>query len=80
MEYTDFCKKCSFNKTDLCKECKQKVIKTSDGVEFGTPSEYNACPQEKRRFILEDAIQCVCTDRNEQYGEPEDNFKVIAEL
>ena len=31
-----------------------------------------------RRDILEDAIKCVCTDRNEQYGEPEDNFDCIA--
>lgn len=33
-----------------------------------------------REEILKDAIRCVCTDRNEQYGEPEDNFSVIAEL
>jgi len=33
-----------------------------------------------RKEILEKAIQCVCTDRNGTYGEPEDNFKVIAEL
>lgn len=30
--------------------------------------------------MLEQAIQCVCTDRNQQYGEPEDNFAVIASL
>ena len=30
--------------------------------------------------ILEEAVRCVCTDRNQQYGEPEDNFRVIAEL
>ena len=33
-----------------------------------------------RENILKDAIRCVCTDRNDQYGEPEDNFEVIAEL
>lgn len=33
-----------------------------------------------RETILSDAIKAVCTDRNAQYGEPEDNFKVIAEL
>jgi len=32
-----------------------------------------------RREILLEAIKCVCTDRNEQYGEPEDNFSCIAE-
>ena len=31
-----------------------------------------------RKEILEVAEQCVCHDRNEQYGEPEDNFAVIA--
>lgn len=35
---------------------------------------------EMREGILNDAIKAVCTDRNAQYGEPEDNFKVIAEL
>lgn len=35
---------------------------------------------EMRETILSDAIKAVCTDRNAQYGEPEDNFKVIAEL
>ena len=29
--------------------------------------------------ILREAIKCVCTDRNEQYGGPEDNFSCIAE-
>lgn len=33
-----------------------------------------------RKEVLEEAIRCVCTDRNEQYGEPEDSFEVIAEL
>jgi hypothetical protein len=33
-----------------------------------------------RAGILEEARKAVCTDRNEQYGEPEDSFSVIAEL
>lgn len=33
-----------------------------------------------RREILQDAEVCVCSDRNLSYGEPEDNFAVIAEL
>ena len=32
-----------------------------------------------RKEILREAIKCVCTDRNAQYGEPEDNFSCIAE-
>ena len=33
-----------------------------------------------RKEILEAAEQCVCHDRNNQYGSPEDNFKTIAYL
>lgn len=31
-----------------------------------------------RANILQAASNCVCTDRNQQYGEPEDNFRLIA--
>ncbi len=34
----------------------------------------------KREEILDAAKKCVCQDRNEQYGNPEDNFSKIAEL
>ena len=33
---------------------------------------------EARRICLEEATKCVCTDRESQYGDPEDNFKRIA--
>ncbi len=33
-----------------------------------------------RQEILEKAIECVTRDRNATHGEPEDNFKVIAEF
>lgn len=33
-----------------------------------------------RKEILRLAEQCVCNDRNRQYGEPEDNFSNIAKL
>lgn len=33
--------------------------------------------EDKRKKILEDAVTCVCTDRNLLYGEPEDSFRVI---
>lgn len=33
-----------------------------------------------REKCLIKAKEVVCTDRNEQYGEPEDNFSVIAEF
>ncbi len=31
-----------------------------------------------RREILQEAEKCVCTDRNDQYGSPENNFALIA--
>lgn len=34
---------------------------------------------EHRRAILDKAIQCVCSDRDKQYGSPQDSFKEIAE-
>jgi hypothetical protein len=33
-----------------------------------------------RAEILKAAERCVCADRNQQYGEPEDNFRIIAAL
>jgi hypothetical protein len=37
-------------------------------------------PAVRRAEVLDKAKQCVCSERNEQYGEPEDNFAVIASL
>lgn len=37
-------------------------------------------PGDIRAGILDEARKAICTDRNEQYGEPEDSFSVIAEL
>lgn len=34
----------------------------------------------RRKETLEQAIKAVCTDREGQYGSPENNFKVIAEF
>lgn len=32
-----------------------------------------------RKMCLNDAVKCICSDRNNQYGEPEDNFRIIAD-
>ena len=34
----------------------------------------------EREKILEEAKKIICEDRNNQYGEPEDNFSCIADL
>ena len=36
--------------------------------------------EDTRKKILEDAIYCVCTDRKQQYGKPENSFSVIADF
>ena len=33
-----------------------------------------------RKEILEAAVKCVCGDREQDYGSPENNFQIIAEL
>ena len=33
-----------------------------------------------RKTVLEQAAICVCTDREAQYGSPENNFGIIARL
>lgn len=33
-----------------------------------------------REEILEQAHKCVCGDRDQQYGSPENNFRMIADL
>ena len=36
--------------------------------------------EDTRKKILKDAIYCVCTDRKQQYGKPENSFSVIADF
>lgn len=33
-----------------------------------------------REEVLDEAKRCICTDRNNQYGEPENSFPAIANL
>ena len=42
--------------------------------------ERNGNMQDKREECLSKAKECVCSDREEQYGSPEDSFKLIAKL
>lgn len=34
----------------------------------------------KRKEVLEQALKCVCGDREQDYGSPENNFKKIADF
>lgn len=42
--------------------------------------EFKKDTRQLREAVLTEAKTYVCSDRNSQYGEPEDNFAVIAEL
>lgn len=53
---------------EICKDTKEE-----------TPAP-SFTPAEKRKRVLDEAIDAVCRDRCEMYGEVEDNFGVIAEL
>lgn len=51
-------------------------------VDAHIPSDAPSQPTQAsiRREILDEAARCVCGNRENQYGSPEDNFKLIAAL
>lgn len=53
--------------------------KEDTNVNAETETEIEATKSSTRKECLEDAVKCICSDRNNQYGEPEDNFKIIAD-
>lgn len=60
---------------DVCTKCwdaeiPETAAETSEGVAI----------ERIRAQILNEARDIICSDRNKQYGEPEDNFAVIGEL
>lgn len=42
--------------------------------------EYQKAKPTTRKTILDAAEKCVCNDRQDQYGKPEDSFSAIADL
>ena len=42
--------------------------------------EYQKAKSTTRKTILDAAEKCVCNDRQDQYGKPEDSFSAIADL
>lgn len=59
---------------------KEAVEAENVNVREGRYIEVQETPVDRRRGILTDAAVCVCSDRNLMYGEPEDNFDVIAAM
>lgn len=57
-------------KRELIEKClpQQKILSTQETINI------------TRKTVLQKAEKCVCGDREQDYGSPEDNFKTIAEL
>lgn len=57
-------------KRELIEKClpQQKILSTQETIDI------------TRKTILKKAEKCVCGDREQDYGSPEDNFKTISEL
>lgn len=63
-------------------EIKADNIKTTDPAEYPLRVEPESVRQEPwtREKILEEAKKCVCGQREQDYGKPEDSFRMIANL
>lgn len=77
--------------TAPCYRCHSSVKVSEAGVKFSKPSQWLPMPDKEglgllhkeeisRAYILDEAKKCVCGQREEDYGSPEDNFKTIASL
>lgn len=83
--------KCNSTKLEDIREC-YEVLRENNLLPFlvvpakvmDKPEFVKANPEEEperiRAQILNEARDIICSDRNKQYGEPEDNFAVIGEL
>ena len=60
---------------DPCTKCWDTEI-----PETAAETNEDAAIERIRAQILNEARDIICSDRNKQYGEPEDNFAVIGEL
>lgn len=78
--------KCYCKKSISCEDCWNREIPDEPQEQ---PTDTPTQPQildsgnreeDTRKKILEDAIYCVCTDRKQQYGKPENSFSVIVDF
>lgn len=83
----EFCAKCKkYKKCEYDAGFRYECIYNGTGVpsEFKPEGIRDSMEQKEkpspREEILREAIKCVCSDRNQQYGEPEDNFRMIGEV
>ena len=76
------CKNCLFKDNPYCTEynietCPEDKLKKWFTLIFGAFNVDEKTPKTRAEFLKE-VEGIICKDRNEQYGEPEDNFKRIA--
>ena len=60
--------------------CKGDCETCTDKNNFAIPKKPIGEPKATRKSILETALKCVNGDREQDYGTPENNFKVIADM
>lgn len=74
------CKDVGLDAAEVLREACANKLRGVKLVEVPRGAESTAIEPTTREGILEAAKQCVCTDREGQYGSPEDNFTLIAKL
>lgn len=82
--YTKFCARCT--NRDRCEkddDFRDECFYNGESIPAQWEPIKTVKQEEKpspREEILREAITCVCTDRNQQYGEAEDSFRMIGDL
>ena len=76
------CEKCPQKDNRFCanhnyNHCSEKIVNEWFALFFGDDTHIEETPKTRADFLKE-VEYIICKDRNEQYGEPEDNFKRIA--
>ena len=67
--YSDYYILSGADDVERWKFCDEMLCDASDGSSV-----------HERAKILDEAAKIICSDRNDEYGEPEDNFEVIGKL
>lgn len=74
------CDFCLWQNTGECTTCKDYSDFTPQDAEFDPEETAPKCLPITREEILHEAWNCVCGEREQDYGSPEDNFRIIANL
>lgn len=90
-----FCKKMLCDQDETCSKCPLSFVQNGTQIScsnfinrhleqaaeiMGLEIVEDTAEKPTRQSILEEARRCVCGDRDQQYGSPENSFRMIAEL